>query len=407
MAIDTDADSGLLPEGDAGKAVRDSDGLDKALNAALGGIDDETDLPSEVVKAAKDAAKSKDAPDAGDPRDGENARRATAPKTAKSEAPTDGAAPEGNAPAPLEAPKHWPADRKQAFAGLPPEAQKTLLSLSKDLEGGFTRKSQETSDQVKFAEGVRSIINDSTRQQIAHSGMDEVGYFRYLDALQQSATRNPVQYIAWAMQNLGVRPEHLGLSPAQQRQQEQAQVGGTGDPRLDEMLADPAVKQLQTQLGMTTQTVLQLQARLAEQDRQQQEWQQRQQYNHVQSLQSTWNDFRGQLDDHGQLAFPHADALMQSMGALMDTHHALKSMPDGPDKLRKAYDMAVLADPDLSQPIIEARVASKVSEAEKKREAERAKKATAIRPASGAPAVPKKSKGLDAALESAMSKWGS
>jgi hypothetical protein len=68
------------------------------------------------------------------------------------------------------------------------------------------------------------------------------------------------------MQNLGVTPEHLGFGQRPQAQQQQAE--GTGDPRLDELLMDPQVKQLRDALGQQSQTLQQLQARLAAEEQQ-------------------------------------------------------------------------------------------------------------------------------------------
>ena len=93
---------------------------------------------------------------------------------------------------------------------------------------------------------------------------------------------------------------------------------------------------------------------------------------------------------------------MQPMGALMDTHPVLRGMPDGPEKLAKAYEMALRADPELSKPVFEEYSSKKVAEQQKKAEAEKAKVAAKVRPATGAPTMPAKKGGLDAALESAF-----
>ena len=407
MAVDSEAASGPT-EGNAGN-VKEVSGLDKALTAALGGFGDEDgDVPLALADEAKKAALGHGKKtDAGDQSVSEDA----APPGNKAEAATPEAAlSESNVPA-VDAPKHWPEDRRKAFAALPPEAQKVILAQSKDLEGGFTRKSQELSDKVKFAESVSGLFDQGTRSRMAQAGMDEVGYVRYLNSLDDYASRDPVGMIKWFMQRNGVGPEHLGLtvrgqptnSPQQQPQ------SSTGDPRLDQLLDDPAVTQLRSENDQNRQMIQQLVARAQQQEAAQQQWHQQQQQQARQSLEKTWGEFRSALDDSGQLAFPHADALMQSMGALMDTKPSLKAMPDGPDKLKKAYDMAVKADPELSAPLIEAEVARKLSEAEKKREAERAKKVTAVKPASGAPAVPTKRGGkeaLDSALDAAFAKHG-
>jgi hypothetical protein len=97
---------------------------------------------------------------------------------------------------------------------------------------------------------------------------------------------------------------------------------------------------------------------------------------------------------------------MAHMGALMDADPELSKMPDGPDKLKAAYDMAVYARKDLRQSFIEAEAQKKIQEAQKKRDAERAKKVTSVKPAAGVVSTKPKTNSLDDALSQAMSKAG-
>jgi hypothetical protein len=289
--------------------------------------------------------------------------------------------------------------------------------VDKDLQAGFTRKSQELSDQAKFAESIRSLFQDeATRQQLAHSGMDEVGAIRYLMQLQQYATRDPAGYVRWAMQSFGLTPEHLGFSTAPrqtaqpQQPPQQTAPASTGDPKLDALLADPEVARLRQDFGQFGQAALgeinALKQYIQQQEYAKQQYARQQQVASVNSLKKQWTDFRSAHDDHGQLAYPHADALMKPMGALMDTHPVLSGMPDGPDKLAKAYQMALAADPELSKPAFEAEISKRLADQQKKADAEKAKRAAGVKPASGAPTMPTKKGGLDSALEQAFAKSG-
>lgn len=410
MEVSTEGASG--PQGNAAEGKGDA--LDRALNAALGGSESNSDdFPPQVIKAKMEAesadAKSKDS--AGDKSGSEDAR---APGD-KAEAPTGEAAPSGDATPAREAPKHWPEERRKAFAAWPKEVQDHALAVDKDLQAGFTRKSQELSDTAKFAERVRGLFDDTARQHMARAGVDEVRAIEYLVGMERFSRQDPVGYIAQAMQTLGVTPEHLGFStrqPAQQQPQPKQPPPSTGDPALDKLLAADAdaVANLRSEFGQFSQPVVtaiqQLQARLDAQDQERQHYSRQQQVEAVQSIQKVWQDFRSSQDDHGQLAYPHADALMQPMGALMETHPVLKGMPDGPKKLAKAYAMALNADPELSKPIFEAEVSRRLAEQQKKAEAEKAKKAATVRPATGAPTMPAKKGGLDAALDAAFAKVG-
>ena len=385
-----------------------SDALDKALAAAFEGQNvGGDDYPPQVLQKKKEADDRKN-DNAGLDRTSEDA----GDTSNKAEATPAEATPAG-VPEPREAPKHWPEERRKAFAGWPKEVQDHALSVDKDLQAGFTRKSQELSDQAKFAESVRGLIKDHHRQQLSQAGLDEVGGFQYLLQLQDYATRDPVGYARWFMQQQGITPEHLGFSSPtrqpepQHRQQPQP---STGDPQLDQLLADPEVARLRSEFGQFSQAAVAeinaLKAERAAQAQAQYEYAQRQHVAAVQSLQKQWTDFRSAQDDHGQLAYPHADALMKPMGALMETHPFLSGMPDGPDNLAKAYAMALQADPELSKPIFEAEVSKRLAEQQRKSDADKAKRAASVRPATGAPTVPGKKGGIDAALDAAFAKVG-
>jgi len=413
MAVEDQAVSGQATD-NAGppEAPSKESALDRALSAAL--TDIEGDVPLEVAHKAKTEReqKSKSKPSAGDKSDGENA---AAPGN-KAEAKAGEAAPTGDA-SPREAPKHWPESERKAFAELDRKSQDILLKRDKDLQGIQTRQSQELGDDAKYAKAIKSLVDDQTRQVIAQSGMDEVGYFRYLNQLNKWAMGNGEDYIDWAVRNLRIDPRRLaqrwGLSvatgqPAPQQQQQPQQ--GTGDPRLDELLSDPAVKQLSTDLGQTKQQLQQLYQYMAQreqaQQRAQQEYTQRQQQQVQQGLQNVINTFRTAQDDHGQLKYPHFDVVSTQMGALMDTHSDLKAMAEGEDKMAKAYERALRAHPELFNSVLEAETAKKMAEKDKAAEAARAKKAIGPKPASGAPTAPARKKGLDGAFGAALTQLG-
>lgn len=394
MGINSDAASGPLDN--AGSAI-ESKSLDDAIAAALGGTD-ETDVPVQLVKEKIDASGLPT--DAGDESGSEDA---VADK-GKLKAAKEGAAPEGNAQT-FEAPKHWPDADKQAFAGLPSEAQSIIRRLAKDLEGGFTRKSQELSDKGKFADSIRGLFDDDLKDQLRRAGTDEVGGIQYLVGLQKKATQDPVGYVKWFMQSTGLTPDHLGFSPTK-GQPDQSQQPSSGDPKLDELLLDPAVKALRTDFEKANTTIAELQRRLEARDRSEQEYVRQQEFQRTNNLVGMWNSFRGSQDDSGQLAFPHADTLQRQMGALMETDPQISQMADGPDKLKAAYEAALWARPDLRTTLLEQERVKAAADAQKKAEAERAKRTASIRPASGAPAVKVKGGGLDDAITQAMSKSG-
>jgi hypothetical protein len=389
MGITADAASG--PTDNAGKAKT---GIDDAISAAFGASDTEessapvkTEAPKGKVKAEAKQAEPEAEPD-------ENAGDETSSEDAEASEASD----ESEEPQVLSAPKHWPEDDKKAFAKMTREGQEIALRLAKNLEGGFTRKSQELSDKAKFAESIRGLFDDTTRQQLQVSGTDEVGYIRYLDSLQKFATQKPVEYVKWAMQNLRVTPEQLGISQAPP-QTSPKDPAAAQDDEIARLLQDPKVAQLEAQLQK-------LQGVIDQEQQSRVQAANAQRANAINTLNTHIRGFREALDDSGQLQYPHFDTVKAHMGALMDTDPDLAKMPDGPDKLKAAYDMAVWARPDLRQTFIDSEAQKRVQETQKKKDAERAKKATSVKPAAGVVSTKPKTNSLDDALSQAMSKAG-
>lgn len=388
-------DSGLETD-NASKAPT----LDDAISAALGASSEPSE--STVTKSVKEdnvkeKATAPSSEKAGDDRDGEDA---PPDRPNKQAAPIDEKAPE-TGPKLSEAPKHWADADKQAFAALPDEAKSVLLKLSKNLEGGFTRKSQELSDKGKFADTVRNLFDGGLKAQLAQAGLDEVGGVRYLLDLQRKATEDPVGYAKWFIAQSGIRPEHL-FPQAKPQAGQQKQVDPAADlseQDIDALIADPAVKQLEAKLAA-------IEAKEAERERQRQNFERQQYASSVQSIQTQLVQFREAQDDNGHLQYPHFDTVQRHMGALMDTDPDLVSMPDGPEKLAKAYDMAVWARPDLRQGFLEAQTADMALQQQKRAEADKARRATAVKPAAGS--VTKKSGkiSIEDAVAAGMSKAG-
>lgn len=368
----------IADSGQNDNAGSKKDGLSEALNAALD-QQEAAELSSFVKndeKGPKETVETDDSSGMDEPSEDAKPGKAELPESEDES---------------LSAPKHWPEADRTAFGRLPREAQEILLRKSRDLEGGFTRKSQELSDRAKFADTLRGLIDETTRVQLRTAGLDEAGYFRYLHSLQQEATRDPVGYIKMAMQALGVTPEKIGWpSPP---------PPASSDDDIAKLLADPKVAQLESRVQQLQEIIdreqqqraLAIQARTA---------------NVVNTLNAQIQEFRESLDENGHLKYPHFDAVRKHMAALMETDPDLAKLPDGADKLQKAYDMAVWARPDLRQSLVEAEAQRKLAEAQKRRDAERAKKVAGIKPAAGVISTKPKAKTLEDALSEAMNKAG-
>lgn len=369
--------------GNAGRTDSLSDAITAALSASR--KDREASPPKEEDASVETAGDKRVSEDAGE---GE--------PTAKQKEPAkEGAEPDkkGEEPKTFEAPQHWPEADRKAFAALQPEAQSIIRRLARDLEGGFTRKSQELTDKARYAETVRGLIDDSTRQQLAMSGANEVQYFAHLHKLQSFAAQDPPGFAKWFMQSNGLTPEHLGLPTASKPDTQAA------NPELEALLSDPKVKQLEAELA-------QMKGYLTERQQAEVRAQQMHRIQAERQLMGMAHEFRSALDDAGQARFPHFDTVRTEMGALMETNPELARMQDGPDKLAKAYDMAVWARPDLRSSFLEQEATRRVAAAEKAREAARAKQITAVKPSAGVVTQSAKPRSLDDIIRDQMGQRG-
>ena len=306
------------------------------------------------------------------------------PKTDSETAPKEGQA------EPLDAPKHWPSDRQEAFKNLPDEARKLTLSFVKDLQGGFTRKMQEVGDKVRFADGFAKVFTASDVQEIQREGMDIHQCVTGWKQMAAFYARDPAGYIRFVAEKAKINP--ADIFPQQQAPDAAAE--------LDDLLIDPNVKSLQQRLEKFEKLIAQGQEHQAAQQRSQVQA-------HVATLTNTVQGFRSALDDQtGQLRYPHFDQVQKSMGALMDTHPKLVNMPDSAEKMDLAYRMAVHADPDLGETVINQQVMQRLEAERRKEAAARAKAAGGIRPATGASVARTKPATLDGAISQALSQFG-
>jgi hypothetical protein len=389
MEVTSDAVSGQ-PSGNTGEEAYNS--IDDAISAAITASEKVQAPVSKVTTEEPEAALEK----AGEARDGEDAKAAVKePAEAK-----DVEAPAKDAPT-FEAPKHWPEADRQAFAKMPPEGQAVLKRLAKDLEGGFTRKSQELGDKARYADTVRGLIDDTTRQQIAHSGVNEVQYFDWLHKTQQFASSDPVGYLKWAMQSLRVSPDQLGLAPPRQPDQPKAPAQDDlaalfQDPRLDPVLAE----------------LNQIKGKLSEREQAEQHWRQQQelaarqeQSARLAHIHQTIESARTALDDSGQLKFPHFDAVRKVMSVMLE-EPAIAQIQDPIARMEAAYKEAVWARPDLRTSFLDQEASKKAAAIVKAQEAQRARSVTQVKPGSGVVTNSVKPKSLDDIISQAMGQHG-
>jgi hypothetical protein len=389
VGVEADAASGQPQADNTGKEMSLQDAISAALAASKGDSDEQPETTPEPKAEAKEADASVEA-EAGEGRNSEDARK---PETSQDSKDAGEAVKKDDAPA-FEAPEHWSEAHRKAFAELDAKAKEIVRDLAKSTQSHLTRRSQELGDKARYADAVRSVIDDSTRNKLALQGANEFQYIQRLHEIQQFSERDPTGFVKWSIQTLGIKPEDL--FPAQSTQPAQPQ---SAEQDLAALLSDPKVKELETKY-------VQLERQLAEQQQREAAYYQQQRALQHQGLQNVVAQFRHALDENGQLRHPHFDSVNPHMGALMTSDPQLAQMPDGPEKMQAAYEMAVWARPDLRQSLLEAETVKRVKAAERAAEVARAKAVTQIKPAPAVAATQVKPTDLSAIVKEQLSARG-
>jgi len=351
------------------QASEGTNGLDDALSQALQDFGSQTEPSDDQATEAEpsgdesqDQAEASDADEAGE-------------KTqASDDAEAAGEQEEGEKAEGLEPPEDWRQDQRETFQKLPREAQDLVLQQYKDFQKGFTRKSQELSDDARFAQDVRRVFDDTgIRSQIQQAGLTEADAIRRLAGAHYHLQNRPAEAIQGLAKQYGVDLEAL--------------VYGDESGSQNQEPADPEVAKLQQQVGNVTNYLQQQEAA--------------RQQSHAQQLQQQINEFAQATDDQGNPKHPHFNEVQQRMAKLIQAGEA--------QGLEDAYEQAVWLDRDIRQKQLEAerkRVADE--EARKRKEAaEKAKKAGRNpRGNTGSSSGQSQPSGLDAILDDAIGQHG-
>ena len=250
----------------------------------------------------------------------------------------------------LEAPKHWPKDRRDQFGTLPDDAKRIILERNKEANVAVTRSQQENAQFRRTAEAVTSLFNDDHRQQMQSAGMDDIGAVRYLIQQHDALNRDPVAFLKAVIARTGVKPEHLFAgSPA-------AQTPDT--PPAEQEWVDPVVVELRERLAKMEAVETSRQRQSAEQQRSEQ------------TRFNTWfaqqcDAFENAIDDEGNPKYPHLPAVMNDVIRLVSdpaTRSTLHSKPA--EALEQAYTQALYLNPEIRQQLIDADFEKRMSDRE-------------------------------------------
>lgn len=350
------------------------DAFSKAFDAAVESTQVEDDAYAPDAKVGQGETK---------PVVSDSTENAAEPKVGKEKAPKVEASKEPATD--IAAPAHWDAKRREAFGALTsPSAKQAMLELTKGLEEEFLRKTTEAADETKFARNIKSLISDTHRSQLRSAGMDEVAGIQHLLRLNDFATAKPDEYARWLFSQTGLDPRDVfpeyfaGQGGEQAQYQQPAHQAGPSEETLR------LLQSLQSKVEGIEQTAQQQTYRQADR---------------------AIDRFRTEVDEGGQPKHPHFARVESAMTDLLVTPK-YQAIEDFSERLAKAYDVAVLMDPDIRTQIVDGQVQTRLADQKKADDIAKARRAAA--PIRSAPTgAPKGKPGtIDDALSNAMSTLG-
>lgn len=247
----------------------------------------------------------------------------------------------------------WPAGDRDMFKNLPELAQKFLLRRHREMEAGFTQKTQAVAH-LRDYEPVAELFQPY-QAQLKMAGLTASQVIHKWAAAEQALQQDARGTLIRLAHMYGIDPKELaGAAPAQQ--QEPSQGGG---PSWLE--GDPVVQQLRNQVGQS-------QAHIAQ-------FMQNQAMGQIQS-------FADMRDSKGSLAHPYFEKVVGEMIALTQTERAAGRTPD----LEAIYSKACWANPEAREELLAAqRDAQRRDDARKSQEKAAASAKAGISVGSGAP----------------------
>ena len=213
----------------------------------------------------------------------------------------------------LSAPDHWSRDDREMFSSLDEGAKKFLLRRHKDMEGDYTRKTQENADAIKIGRIIDESMDPAIKADLRRLGVDNESYLRQMMQWHHQSATDPAGFARQIVQQ-------LRLDPAQVFQLTQDQNGEEN-----------------TQTDPTAQRLAAVENHLAQDQQSRLEQLQREQQARV-------DNFKDLKDESGNLVHPHFERVRKDM--------ALIVRADPTTSLEDAYSMAVYKDPELRQSLI-------------------------------------------------------
>lgn len=210
-----------------------------------------------------------------------------------------------------EPPADWDEQEVELFAAMSPEAQ----ALVTDKLAAMAEATEQLTEKAQLSDDIQSLVTPDIQNQLDTAGFGLVEGVNYLLQMQDFSTRDPVGYLQFAAQQLGIDLSGGQLEPGDQ---------------YASLMQENA--QLQQRLSAVENT---------------------QSASVVANAQKQVDDFANAKGDNGEPMRPYFEEVREQMGRLMSADENLS--------LDQAYEQAIWSNPDTRK---------KLQDAERKAEAE-------------------------------------
>lgn len=192
--------------------------MSKSINEALDEALQEAESPEETTPAGAEGLEDGAAPAEGsEPVEGQEPLKKTQTKQPDAKGETPDAEPAAEEINPAKGKEqqtkdtfveYLAADKREKFGKLPPEAQAFVRELHKDLQGGFTKKSQEFAAFEKDVKEVLGQLGQVTQGKFKSMG-ELTTYISSMQNFESELKQNPQRTLLVLMNSLGITLEQL------------------------------------------------------------------------------------------------------------------------------------------------------------------------------------------------------
>lgn len=250
-----------------------------------------------------------------------------------------------------QAPDHWSNEDREMFAKLDQNGKDFLLRRHRQMEGDYTRKTQENAEAIKVGKLFDEAMDPAIKADLMRIGVDREAYVRQMMQWHHMSVNDPAGFVRSITQQ-------LRLDPAQVFTQ-------TGESQ-ETQPADPMA-----------QRIAAVESHLSNEQRNRHQ-------QVIQQTQERVNSFKDAVDDQGNPLHPHFETVRKDMATFVRVD---PNMP-----LEDAYQAAVYKNPELRAGLMNgqpAQTPSGQNHAERTNKALRAKKSN-IKSRSGSVEADKK-----------------